>query len=107
MTEDAQSSAMAKDATGTPAAAATVVVMCAEWCDVCRTLRPSLGDLVAARRDIRFIWLDIEDDAALVGDIDVENFPTLAIFRGDMPVFFGVSLPQLPVIARLVAAMVE
>jgi len=98
---------MAGAAAGAPAATATVVVMCAEWCDVCRTLRPSLGELAAMRRDVRFVWLDIEDDAALVGDVDVENFPMLAIFRGDRPVFFGVSLPQQPVIARLVSAMVE
>jgi len=90
-----------------PEAAATAVVLCAEWCDVCRTLRPALDHLAAGHPDIRFIWLDIEDDAELVGDVDVENFPTLAIFRGDRPVFFGVCLPQQAVIARLVTAMAE
>lgn len=63
--------------------------------------------LADAHCDVRFIWLDIEDEAALVGDIDVENFPTLAVFRGDLPVFFGGCLPQQAVIARLIAALMQ
>jgi thioredoxin 1 len=87
--------------------AATVVVLCAAWCDACRTFRPEFDRLAHARRDTRFIWLDVEDEAALVGDIDVENFPTLAVFRGDVPVFFGVCLPQRAVIAKLIAAFMR
>ena len=49
-----------------------------------------------------FVWLDIEDDHALAGQIDVENFPTLAIYRGDKLLHFGVSLPQQGVVARLI-----
>lgn len=90
-----------------PAAAATVVVLCAAWCDTCRVFRPVFDRLADGRRDARFIWLDIEDEAALAGDIDVENFPTLAVFRGDVSVFFGVCLPQHSVIARLVAAFMQ
>jgi thioredoxin reductase (NADPH) len=90
-----------------PASAATVVVLCAAWCDACRAFRPVFERLADASRDTRFIWLDIEDDAALVGDIDVENFPTLAVFRGDVPVFFGVCEPQRAVIARLIAAFMQ
>jgi thioredoxin reductase (NADPH) len=54
---------------------------------------------------MRFVWLDIEDDSELCGDIDVENFPTLAIYRGDTLLHFGVSLPQEGTVARLVDAM--
>ena len=90
-----------------PAAATTVVVLCAAWCDTCRAFRPVFDRLTHARPDARFIWLDIEDEATLVGDIDVESFPTLAVFRGDVPVFFGVCLPQAAVIARLIAALMQ
>ena len=44
----------------------------------------------------------LEDDHEICGDIDVENFPTLAVFRGDVPVHFGVSTPQEATLARLI-----
>ena len=56
---------------------------------------------------MRFVWLDIEDDSAVAGDIEVENFPSLAVFRGAVPVFFGVSEPQHGVIERLLLALVN
>ena len=96
---------MDRHAASLPAAAATVVVLCAAWCDTCRAFRPVFDRLAAAHRDARFIWLDAEDDAALVGDIDLENFPTLAVFRDDVTVFFGACLPQPAVIGRLIAAL--
>jgi thioredoxin 1 len=51
------------------------------------------------------LWLDIEDDAALCGDIDVENFPTLAIYRGGTLLHYGISLPQERTVARLIDEM--
>ena len=57
------------------------------------------------RPDIVFVWLDIEDDSDVCGDIDVENFPTLAIYRGDALLHFGISLPQQSTVARLVDEM--
>ena len=52
-----------------------------------------------------FVWLDIEDDAAIAGDIDVENFPTLAVYRGNVPVHFGVALPHETTVGRLLDAL--
>lgn len=52
-----------------------------------------------------FVWLDIEDDAALCGDVDVENFPTLLIYRGREPLHFGVSLPTEAVVGRMIDAL--
>ncbi|MGH8221912.1 MAG: thioredoxin family protein [Woeseiaceae bacterium] len=98
---------MGRQAIVTPSTAATIVALCAAWCDTCRAFRPVFDRLAGARPNARFIWLDVEDEAALVGDIDVENFPALAVFRGDVPVFFGVCLPQQAVIARLIAALMQ
>ena len=53
------------------------------------------------------MWLDIEDDAAIAGDIDVENFPTLAVFRNGLPTYFGVSLPHESTVLRLIDALVQ
>ena len=83
----------------------TVVSLCAAWCDTCTQFRAAFERIAAARRDTTFIWLDIEDDSAICGDVDVENFPTLAIFRGTQPLHFGVSLPHPPSIGRLIDAL--
>jgi thioredoxin reductase (NADPH) len=79
-----------------------VIVLCAAWCDTCTEFRPALERIAAARPESLFVWLDIEDDAALCGDIDVENFPTLAIYRGAAVLHYGVSLPQEGSVARLI-----
>jgi thioredoxin reductase (NADPH) len=82
-----------------------VVCLCAAWCDTCAEFRVAFDRIAAARPGMRFVWLDIEDDSELCGDVDVENFPTLAIYRDDALLHFGVSLPQEGTVARLVDAM--
>lgn len=81
-----------------------VVALCAEWCGTCRTFRPILEQLAQAHPHIVFSWLDIEDEAALAGDLDVETFPTLAIFRDGAPLYFGPSLPMADVVGNLIRA---
>ena len=81
-----------------------VVCFCAAWCDTCDSVRAALQRIAARDTESTYIWLDIEDDAALVGDIEIENFPTLAVYRGRRPLFFGVSPPQEGVIARTLGA---
>ncbi|HWZ72893.1 MAG TPA: thioredoxin family protein [Casimicrobiaceae bacterium] len=82
-----------------------VVCLCAAWCDTCNEFRAAFERIAEARPQMLFLWLDIEDDAELVGETDVENFPTLAIYRGDAVLHFGVSLPQEATVARLVNEM--
>ena len=84
-----------------------VVSLCADWCDTCKEFRGAFEAIANARPSITFVWLDIEDDSVVAGDIDVENFPTLAIYRGDTVLHFGVSLPQEGTVARLVDEMAE
>ena len=82
-----------------------VVSLCAAWCDTCNEFRASFERIAEARPDAVFAWLDIEDDSDAFGDIEVENFPTLAIYRGNALLHFGVSLPQEGTVARLVDEM--
>jgi thioredoxin reductase (NADPH) len=82
-----------------------VIGLCAAWCGTCVDFEEAFARLAAERPHALFIWLDIEDDSALVGDVEVENFPTLAVFRGGQPLFFGVSLPQEPVVRRVLEAL--
>ena len=51
---------------------------------------------------MRFVWIDIEDDSKLCGDLDIEDFPTLAVSRGAMPLHFATSLPLAAAVGRLV-----
>ena len=78
------------------------LALCADWCGTCRDFQQMLDRLARARPEIVFAWADIEDDAELVGDIDVESFPTLAVFRAGQALHYGVSLPQEGLVARTI-----
>ena len=81
-----------------------VVCFCAAWCDTCDGVRAALQRIAAADPTNDYIWLDIEDDAPLIGEIEIDNFPTFAVYRDGEPVFFGVSPPQEGVIRRTLGA---
>jgi thioredoxin reductase (NADPH) len=80
-------------------------VLCAAWCTTCREFAAVFERLAAARPSMRFVWLDIEDDSDRCGDIEVDNFPTLAVFRRGALLHFGPCLPQEPAVARLLDAL--
>src|SRR5215471_14182634 len=86
-------------------ASLVVVCLCAAWCDTCTAFRASFERIAEARPGELFLWLDIEDDSEICGDIDVENFPTLAVYRGGRLLHYGVSLPQEGSVARLIDEM--
>jgi|GEM_PF-452140 len=85
-----------------------VVCLCAGWCGVCRDYRATFDDAAAAfGTRAAFGWIDIEDDAALLDDVDVENFPTVLIARGSSVLFFGTITPQPGTLARLVQGALD
>lgn len=84
-----------------------IACLCAAWCDTCRAYRSSFDQLAAQHPDKRFVWIDIEDQADFLGDIDVENFPTLLIQRRDTVAFFGTVLPDMKLADRLIQAQAE
>ena len=85
-----------------------VACLCAQWCRTC----DAYLDTLAATRDAmrlghpgmatRFVWVDIEDESELVGDLDIEDFPTILLARGDRVLFFGPVLPHAQTLDRLV-----
>jgi thioredoxin-like negative regulator of GroEL len=81
-----------------------VACLCAAWCDVCTQYKPGFDELAAQHPDKLFIWIDIEDSADVIGDFDVENFPTLLIQRGDDVVFYGTTMPDHRIAHRLLAS---
>jgi thioredoxin-like negative regulator of GroEL len=84
-----------------------VACLCAAWCDVCKQYRAGFDAVAAQHPDQQFVWIDIEDQADLVGDLDVENFPTILMQRGDTVAFYGTMLPEPRQLARLLQAQME
>ena len=84
-----------------------VACLCAAWCGTCGGYRAAFEGLAARHPDKVFVWIDIEDQADVVGDLDVENFPTLLVQREDTVAFFGTMLPDPAVADRLVQAQAE
>ena len=84
-----------------------VACLCAAWCDVCRDYRATFDVLAAQHTQCNFVWIDIEDQADLIGDIDVENFPTLLMQRGPHVTFFGSVQPGMQLAHRLIQAQLE
>ena len=90
-----------------PAGTVRMVVscLCADWCGTCRDYRAVLAGEASRHPDSAFVWLDVEDDADLVGDLDVETFPTLLVTAGDEVLFYGAVLPGAEHLHRLLAAL--
>ncbi len=82
-----------------------VVCLCAAWCRLChdyetvfeRVLRLFAEEEPAARWE----WIDIEDEAELIGDIDIETFPTVLIFDDQRVLFAGPLTPHPETLARI------
>lgn len=82
-----------------------VACLCAAWCGTCSSYRASFEELAMKHPEKYFLWVDIEDHADLVGDLDVENFPTLLIQRHENVAFFGTMLPDPNVANRLIETL--
>ena len=81
-----------------------VACLCAQWCGTCATYRATFEELAARHPDKLFVWVDIEDQAEVVGELDIENFPTLLIQQNDNVAFFGTVLPDGGLAHRMVQA---
>jgi thioredoxin-like negative regulator of GroEL len=84
-----------------------VACLCAAWCGTCGSYRAVFEDVASRHPDKFFVWIDIEDHADVVGDLDVENFPTLLIQHHELVAFFGTMLPDAGLAHRLVLAQSE
>jgi thiol-disulfide isomerase/thioredoxin len=84
-----------------------VACLCAAWCDTCTAYRSTLAAAARNHPQLRFAWIDIEDDSDALGDaaLDIENFPTLMLLRGGRPLFHGTVLPHAATLARMLEAL--
>ena len=88
-----------------------IACLCAAWCRVCddyaAVFANACDELVHGGVALRRHWIDIEDEAELVGDFDVETFPTLVVIGPDSGVrFAGPLTPQPDTLRRLLRATV-
>jgi thiol-disulfide isomerase/thioredoxin len=82
-----------------------VACFCAAWCDTCREYRPKFDALASQTPAAAFAWIDIEDHPDLLGEEEVENFPTLLVQRAGRTVFYGPMLPHIGHLERLLASL--
>ena len=79
--------------------------LCARWCDVCREWRAAFDSVAASHPGHRFVWVDVEDEDALVGDLDIETFPTVLVGTSKRVLFFGTLLPSRELLTRLLSSL--
>lgn len=86
--------------------AVLVACLCAQWCGVCRDYRQRFEDVSsqvhASHPHVQFLWIDIEDEADLLHPLDVEDFPTVLLARGDQVRYFGPLTPQAQTLVRMI-----
>lgn len=82
-----------------------VVCLCAAWCNTCDDYRATFEAVAREWPGVRFEWVDIEDEAEITGDVDVETFPTLLVADAGGARFFGPLLPHSGVLTRLIGSL--
>lgn len=85
----------------------TVACLCADWCGTCRGYQAQLQAEAQRFPDTAFLWLDVEAEAELVGDLDIETFPCLLVQAEGQVLFFGPVLPGIGALERLLRALHE
>lgn len=55
-----------------PQASLLVVCLCAQWCGVCRDYAASFDQVQSQFPQANFLWLDIEDEADLLHQLDIK-----------------------------------
>lgn len=77
------------------------VCLCAAWCRACEAYAPLFAGIAPPWRAR---WVDVEDAAALVGDVDIETFPTLLLFDEEAIRFAGAVRPDAATLQALLRA---
>lgn len=79
----------------------TIVCYCAAWCNTCAAYQPQFDQLATQYPQHYFVWVDVEENEELLGDEDVEDFPTILIQNKKGTLFFGSLLPHIEHLQRL------
>ncbi len=82
----------------------TVACLCAAWCRTCDGYAAIFRQAMASHPDVQALWIDIEDQSDLLGDFDVQTFPTLVIADAEQVFFAGPLTPQPETLRRVLRA---
>ncbi|MCX7214160.1 MAG: thioredoxin family protein [Burkholderiales bacterium] len=87
-----------------------IACLCAAWCRLCDQHAPMweqvTSALLAKHGGLLRHWIDIEDESELVGDFEVETFPTVVVVGPEGVRFAGPLTPQPDTLHRLLRATV-
>lgn len=82
--------------------------LCAGWCRLCDDYRErfeQVAGALSAQLPLRAHWIDIEEESELVGDVDVDTFPTIVVIDAAGRVrFAGAVTPAADALERLLRA---
>lgn len=82
-----------------------VACLCAAWCRTCEGYQAVFEQVARELADsgvaLRPRWIDIEDEADLVGDVEVETFPMLVVAGAHEVRFAGPLTPQPDTLRRV------
>jgi thioredoxin 1 len=83
-----------------------VACLCAGWCRTCDDYRPTFEAMARAHPDMRFAWIDIEDESDALGPLalEVEDFPSVLVAREGEVRFYGTVLPHAATLGRTIEA---
>ncbi|CAD5371994.1 conserved hypothetical protein [Rubrivivax sp. A210] len=92
--------------------ALAIACLCAGWCRLCNgyteVLAAVVDEMATQGAALRLRWIDIEDESELVGDYDVETFPTLVVVdAGRRLRFAGPVTPQPEAVQRLLRSLLD
>lgn len=82
-----------------------VACLCAEWCGTCRDYQAVLRGIAGQWPADAFVWLDVEEQAELIDDLDIETFPTILVIDARDVLFCGPVPPSAEPLARLMRAL--
>ena len=82
-----------------------MICLCAAWCGVCREWTGIFEALSASYPHVLFDWVDVEDEADAMGDVDIETFPTLLVAQGSRARFLGPVKPSATQVGRLLESL--
>ncbi len=87
----------------------TVVDFWASWCQPCKMMGPSLGEIALewADRGVRVMKVNVDEAKGLAADFAIRSIPTLMFFRDGEPLFEMAGLVPKPVLERELGELIS
>jgi thioredoxin-like negative regulator of GroEL len=93
-------------AAASPSSHWQAICLCAAWCGVCRDWDRVFRELAHTFPHVRFAWVDVEDEADAMGDLEIETFPTLLVAQDGHARFLGPVQPMAGEVSRLLKQLI-